>query len=97
MLCSWIVEVFLIEKAFISDVTVFPSLLHIQCLFSTGAYPMSFVAKKPSVFDTIRPLDVFARYGMTFGMRPDDAITMFYDRLVASEGCPKTVMLETYR
>ncbi|EYC15392.1 hypothetical protein Y032_0037g3495 [Ancylostoma ceylanicum] len=62
-----------------------------------GAYSMSFVAKKPHVFDMIRPLDVFARYGMTFGMRPDDAITMFYDRIAASEGPLNTVMLETYR
>ncbi|WKX92957.1 hypothetical protein Q1695_010745 [Nippostrongylus brasiliensis] len=62
-----------------------------------GAYPMSLVAKRPHIFDVIRPLDVFARYGMTFGMRPDDAITLFYDRLVAPEGCLKTVMLDTYR
>ncbi|KIH46632.1 hypothetical protein ANCDUO_23313, partial [Ancylostoma duodenale] len=62
-----------------------------------GAYSMSFVAKKPHVFDMIRPLDVFARYGMTFGMRPDDAITMFYDRIAASEGPLNTVMLDTYR
>lgn len=58
---------------------------------------MSFVAKKPHVFDMIRPLDVFARYGMTFGMRPDDAITMFYDRIAASEGSLNTIMLDTYR
>ncbi|PIO64997.1 hypothetical protein TELCIR_13354 [Teladorsagia circumcincta] len=62
-----------------------------------GAYPMSLVAKKPYIFDVIRPLDVFAQYGMTFGMRPDDAITMFYDRLVAPDGSPQTVMLDTYR
>ncbi|VDM67374.1 unnamed protein product [Strongylus vulgaris] len=62
-----------------------------------GAYSMSFVAKKPHIFDTIRPLDVFAEYGMTFGMRPDDAITMYYDRIAASEGSLATAMLETYR
>lgn len=58
---------------------------------------MSLVAKKPHVFDVIRPLDVFARYGMTFGMRPDDAITMFYDHLLVPEDSPKSVMLDTYR
>ncbi|KHJ98359.1 hypothetical protein OESDEN_01659 [Oesophagostomum dentatum] len=62
-----------------------------------GAYPMSFVAKKPHIFDTIRPLDVFAHYGMTFGMRPDDAVTMFYDRVASSDGNINTVMLDTYR
>ncbi|KAJ1358809.1 hypothetical protein KIN20_017331 [Parelaphostrongylus tenuis] len=77
-----------------AQLIVSPHAVLIEC---GGAYPMSFVAKKPDVFDTIYPLDVFARYGMTFGMRPDDAITMFYDRLLTSEGCPKTVMLQTYR
>uniref|UniRef100_A0A158P7Z8 FAT domain-containing protein n=1 Tax=Angiostrongylus cantonensis TaxID=6313 RepID=A0A158P7Z8_ANGCA len=91
------IVVFLDDEVFVPYVTTFLTLVHTLCLLPTGAYPMSFVAKKPNVFDTIRPLDVFGRYGMTFGMRPDDAITMFYDRLVASEGCPKTVMLETYR
>ncbi|KJH50813.1 hypothetical protein DICVIV_03063 [Dictyocaulus viviparus] len=70
---------------------------HVVLMDCGGAYPMSFIAKKPNVFDTIRPLDVFARYGMTFGMRPDDAITMFYDRLVGTEGPTQTAMLETFR
>ncbi|KAJ1354748.1 hypothetical protein KIN20_011765 [Parelaphostrongylus tenuis] len=77
-----------------AQLVVSPHAVLIDC---GGAYPMSFVTKKPDVFDIIHPLDVFARYGMTFGMRPDDAITIFYDRLVTSEGCPKTIMLETYR
>ncbi|XGW10530.1 hypothetical protein V3C99_012210 [Haemonchus contortus] len=77
-----------------TQLCVSPHALLLDC---GGAYPMSLVAKKPHIFDVIRPLDVFARYGMTFGMRPDDAITMFYDRLVAPEGSPQTVMLETYR
>ncbi|CAJ0606275.1 unnamed protein product [Cylicocyclus nassatus] len=42
------------------------------------------------IFETIRPLDVFAEYGMTFGMRPDDAITMYYGDL-------HSLVLDTYR
>uniref|UniRef100_A0A8L8KAF2 FATC domain-containing protein n=1 Tax=Heligmosomoides polygyrus TaxID=6339 RepID=A0A8L8KAF2_HELPZ len=77
-----------------TQLVVSPNAILMDC---GGAYPMSLVAKKPHVFDVIRPLDVFARYGMTFGMRPDDAITMFYDHLLVPEDSPKSVMLDTYR